>query len=200
MPNRQTPRVILRRPRRGRFEDGEVLVIEMGLGGAKFEHSVRLEVGRAGTFVCGPLTTPAAVRHSVLMPASTGVVYQSGVAFTELGEAETRLLFDLLVSEAKEQVIEWEMNLAGETQQPARGPAGRSAVAQRYICLKLLTSGWQRSVTADPNQPIEGVTIVDETPEEEVVMLQEMYETGDRPTRELLRRTATVAILERLRG
>ena len=34
---RQTPRVILRNPRRGRFGDTEILVLEMGLGGAKFE-------------------------------------------------------------------------------------------------------------------------------------------------------------------
>jgi hypothetical protein len=200
MTNRQTPRVILRRPRRGSFEDNEVLVIEMGLGGAKFEHSVRLDVGHAGLFACGPLTTQAVVRHSVLLPTETGIVYQSGVSFTQLGEAEQELLLDLLVSEAKEQVVEWELNFAGEPQKPARGPAGRSAVAPRYISLKLLTSGWQRSVTADPNQPIDGVTIVDTTPEEEVVMLQEMYKAADQATRELLRRTATVAILEGLRG
>ena len=200
MPHRHAPRVILRRSRRGTFEEVDALVIEMGLGGAKFEHEARLDVGRVGKFSCGPLTTQAVVRHSVLLPTPTGLVYQSGVGFPDLGESEKALLFDLLVREAKEQVIEWESNLAGDAPTPMRVPTIQSAVAPRFISLKLATSGWQRLVTTDPNQPIDGVTIIDGTSAEEVAMLQKTYEAADPPTRELMRRIATVAILERLRG
>src|SRR5690349_20525164 len=111
--SRQTPRVILRNPRRGRFGEDDVLVLEMGLGGAKFEHDRRLDVGRLETFSCGPLTTQAVVKHSILLPAKSGVIYQSGVSFTDVGKAEHELLLDLLVHEAQEQVIEWESNLNG---------------------------------------------------------------------------------------
>src|SRR5690242_12409805 len=111
--SRQTPRVVLRSARRGRFGEEEVLVLEMGLGGAKFEHTGRLDVGRLETFSCGPLTTEAVVKHSVLLPAKEGVIYQSGVSFTKLGKEEHDLLLDLLVHEAQEQVIEWESNLNG---------------------------------------------------------------------------------------
>ena len=200
MTNRQTPRVILRRPRRGSFDGVEVLVVEMGLGGAKLEHPQRFDVGRAGTLSCGPLTTPAAVRYSVLLPAPDGFVYQSGVEFTAAGPAEKALLIDLLVREAEEQVVEWEANLAGDVPLPSRRNVRRSAVAPRFLSLRLLLAGWERSVTPDPNQPMDGVTILEGTPEDEVEMLCQTYRDADQATRELMRRMATLAILERMRA
>jgi hypothetical protein len=199
--SRQTPRVVLRSPRRGRFGEDDVLVLEMGLGGAKFEHSSRLDVGRLGTFACGPLTTDAVVKHSVLLPAKTGVVYQSGVSFTDVGKREHELLLDLLVHEAQEQVIEWESNLHGvERPRSTRGPARQSAVAPRFVVLRLTSQGWEQRITTDPNQPVDGITVVEGTSEEDVAVLRETYENADEAMRELMRRVATVAILEQLRG
>lgn len=174
----------------------------MGLGGAKFEHSGRFDVGRVALFVCGPLTTEATVRHSVLLPAKTGVVYQSGVSFTNLGAREHELLLDLLVHEAREQVIEWESNLEGLTRpaSPSRGATPQSAVARRFLCLRRTARGWEKKIMSDPNQPMDGITIVDGTSEEEIAVLEQTYDGADDAMRELMRRVATVAILEQLRG
>lgn len=177
-----------------------MLVTEIGLGGAKFEHAVRLDVNRRGTFTCGPLTTTVIVRHSELLPTKTGIVYQSGIGFTDLASSDKNLLFDLLVQEAKEQVVEWEANLAGDAPIRPRGVVARSAVALRFVSLKLTPTGWTRSVTSDPNQPLNGVAILEDTPEPEIEMLRTTYEKADEPARELMRRIATVAILERLRA
>lgn len=199
---RQSPRVILRSPRRGRFGDLEVLVLEMGLGGAKFEHSVRLDVGLEGAFACGPLSTRASVRHSVLLPAQSGVVYQTGIAFTGIGPRENELLLDLLVHEAQEQVVEWESNLRGDERPSvlSKRSERRSAVAPRFLHLRYKMGRWEREVGTDPNQPVDGVTIPADTPEEEVAVLRKTYEKADDAMRELMRRVATVAILERMRG
>lgn len=177
-----------------------MLVLEMGLAGAKFEHSGRFDVGLDAPFTCGPLSTAAMVRHSVLLPAKAGVVYQSGIWFSQLGEAERALLLDLLVHEAQEQVVEWEANLAGELRvRPARQPARHSAVAVRYVRLRLTNDGWLRTLTSDPNQPPDGILVVDSTPEEEIDVLRETYEQADDEMRELMRRVATVTVLEHLR-
>lgn len=197
---RQTPRVILRTPRRGRFGEEEVLVLEMGLGGAKFEHPTRLDVNHASTFACGPLTTRAVVKHSVLLPAKRGVIYQSGIAFTNLGKAEHDLVIDLLVHEAQEQVIEWESNLQGVERRPPARTARQSAVALRFCALRLGANGWEQRITSDPNQPPDGITVVEGTGEADVAVLKETYEAADEAMRELMRRVATVAILEQLRA
>ena len=198
---RQNPRVILRTPRRGRFGEEEILVLEMGLGGAKFEHTVRLDVARVATFVCGPLTTEATVRHSVLLPAKSGVVYQTGVEFTSVGPREHDLLLDLLVHEAQEQVIEWESNLQGiePPTPPARRAARQSAVAVRFLCLRRKGNSWEQKITSDPNQPYDGITILESTPDEEVAVLKRTFEGADEAMREFMRRVATVAILEQMR-
>ena len=196
---RQSPRVILRNPRRGRFGEDEVLVLEMGLGGAKFEHAARFDVGRADTFACGPLTTAGQVRHSVLLPARTGVVYHSGIAFTDLGPRERDLLLELLVHEAEQQVHEWEANLRGEAPLRRAKPARQSAVAVRFVSLRLANGRWTRTITSDPNQPPDGITIIESTPEEELAILRRSYEDSDDETREFMREVATLAILEQMR-
>lgn len=197
---RQSPRIILRNPRRGRFGEDEILVLEMGLGGAKFEHSMRLDVGRTATFICGPLTTEGAVRHSVLLPATTGVVYQSGTAFPDVGPRDRELLLELLMHEAEQQVSEWEANLRGDAPPRAKKPSRQSAVARRFICLRYANHGWVRTVTADPNQPVDGITILDMTSEEEVAILRRSYERADRDTRDFMRQVAMLSILEQMRG
>ncbi|HUR79270.1 MAG TPA: hypothetical protein VM733_00795 [Thermoanaerobaculia bacterium] len=196
---RQSPRVILRNPRRGRFGEDEVLVLEMGLGGAKFEHGFRLDVGRAATFTCGPLTTEGAVRHSVLLPAKTGVVYQSGVAFTSLGDRERELLLELLVHEAEQQVSEWEANMRGDVPPRAKKPPRVSAVAVRFVTLRLVNQRWQRTTSKDPNQPVDGITILETTPDAEVAILKRSYESADNATRDFMRQVAILAILEQMR-
>jgi hypothetical protein len=68
-------------------------------------------------------------------PARTGVLYQSGIAFTDLGDRERDLLLELLVHEAEQQVREWEANLRGEgPDRTGRKPARQSAVAVRFLC------------------------------------------------------------------
>ena len=197
---RQTPRVILRNPRRGFFGEDEVLVLEMGLGGAKFEHGGRFDVGRVDTFQCGPLTAAGTVRHSVLLPAKTGVVYQSGIAFVDLGERERELLLELLVHEAEQQVQEWEANVRGDAPPRHAKPRRHSAVATRFLCLRYTHAGWLRAITADPNQPLDGITIAETTPDEEVAILRRSYERSDDDTREFMRQVAMLAILEQMRA
>lgn len=175
-------------------------MLEMGMGGAKLEHAGRLDVGRVARFSCGPLSTEAEVRHSMLLPARTGVVYQSGISFTKVSQAENDLILGLLVNEAKAQVTEWESNLEGVAPKiPSRRAVKRSAVALRFVVLRHTPRGWEQRISKDPNQPDDGVTVVDGTPEEEIRVLKQTYDDADEAMRELMRAVATVAVLEQLR-
>ena len=196
--NRQTPRVLLRRPIEGTFDKVPVLILELGLGGAKIELSERMEIGRLGVIASSSLATQGKVCHSILLPATDGMVYQTGIAFTSLDWAQRERLLALLFEEAQEQVNEWESNLAGVKWRPSSGKV--SAVAPRFHTVRLTPQGWVENVTTDPNQPVDGVSVVADTPEEDLRILRRTYERADAPTRELMRRLATVAILERMAG
>jgi len=196
--SRQAPRVILRKAIDAQFDGTPVLVLELGLGGAKLEHAQRMDVGRRGRLACGDLVATAAVRYSIVLPAERGVVYHTGLAFTGLDPAQTEDLFKLLIDEAQEQVKEWEANQKGDGWRPKH--IRRSAVSRRFIALHLTPQGWRQQVTSDPNQPLDGIAVVDDTPRDDLRILCRTYQQGDDATRELMRRMATLAILERLQG
>jgi hypothetical protein len=196
--SRQTPRVLLRRPIEGYFDRVPVLILELGLGGAKIELAERMEIGRLGMIASASLATQGKVCHSILLPATDGMVYQTGISFTSLDWTQRERLLALLFNEAQEQVNEWEANLAGVSWRPTSGKV--SAVAPRFLTVRLTPQGWVDTVTTDPNQPVDGVAVVADTPEDELKILRRTYERADIPTRELMRRLATVAILERMAG
>lgn len=200
MPNspgsRQDPRVILRKSIDAQFDGAPVLVLEVGLGGAKFEHRQRMHIGRRGMFACGSLVAQAVVRHSIMLPAERGALYHTGVSFTGLDSEQSEQLFKLLIAEAQEQVTEWEANLGGLGWSPK--VIARSAVARRFLALQLTAEGWRQTISTDPNQPLDGITVIDDTSKDDIRILCRTYEKGDDATRELLRRMATLAILDRL--
>jgi hypothetical protein len=194
---RQTPRVILRKAREGSFGDENVLILELGLAGVKFEHPTRVANGTMAAFTCGSFIARGEVRHAILLPAINGIVYHTGVAFPDLDNGQQQHLYQLLIEEAQEQVTEWEANLQGLAWRPM--PARRSIVARRYVSLRKTPAGWVRAITIDPNQPLDGVAVPDDTPESEIEILRRTYDSADTTSRELMRRMAMVGILERLR-
>lgn len=195
---RQTPRVILRDPIEATFEGMRVLIVELGPGGAKIEHDQRLDLQRRGRLVCASFDLHAQVRHSIVLPAREGVIYHSGLSFLTVTSAQREVVMAMLVEEAQRQVTDWEANLTGQVKwKPEDAP--RSAVAHRFICMQFTNAGWNRFATSDPNQPLDGVTVAGDTPEEELKVLCASYEQSDHAARELLRRIATVSILERMK-
>lgn len=195
---RQTPRVVLRDPIEATFEGMRVLIVELGPGGAKIEHARRIDLQAKAHLVCGSFDLHAQVRHSTVLPAREGVVYHSGLLFIGVTASQREVLMRLLVEEAQRQVVDWEANLSGQVKwRPDHGP--KSAVLHRFTCLQLTNAGWNRFATSDPNQPLDGITVSGDTPDEEINLLCTSYEQADPAGRELLRRMATVSILERLR-
>jgi hypothetical protein len=73
-------------------------------------------------------------------------------------------------------------------------------VAVRFLCLRYTHQGWLRTITSDPNQPVDGITIAETTTEEEVAILRRSYERADAETREFMKQVAMLAILEQMRG
>lgn len=194
---RQAPRVVLRDPIEASFEGSRALIVELGPGGAKIEHTDRTDLQRRGRLVCGSFDILSQVRHSTMLPAREGVIYHTGLLFMTVTSQERETLMRILLEEAQRQVADWEANLTGQLKwRPENTP--RSAVMHRFICLQFTNLGWNRYATSDPNQPLDGITIGGDTPEEELEVLCRTYEQSAAPERELMRRIATVSILERM--
>jgi hypothetical protein len=182
-----------------RFADQQVILLELGTGGAKIEHQRSLAIGARHLLPLRDAALPSVVRYCTLAPSETGIVYHTGVAFGDLTREQTESIYEILLDEARQQVAEWEANAKGDRwERPEFGP--RSAVALRYVWLRLASGRWSRTVTTDPNQPIDGVAVPGDTPEDDIALLCATYERGDDALRDYLRGCAMVAILERLRS
>lgn len=179
------------------LDDEPVLVLELSLTGAKVEHDSRRNVGQEHTLNLGHVALRSEVRFSVLLPATTGVTFHTGVEFREMTPQQTAAIYEILIEAANEQVLAWEANLEGL---PLRGrKTPKSAVAQRFLWLRLTPKGWVRTETPDPNQPLDGVAVPSDESEDDIRKLCATYEKGDDETREFLRHVATLAILQRIR-
>ncbi|MHB0968737.1 MAG: hypothetical protein ACYC7A_13165 [Thermoanaerobaculia bacterium] len=194
---RNTPRVILQQPLEGTLGNQRCLIIEVGLGGAKLEHANRVAIGDKLDLEMPQRTLRVSVRYSVALPGESGIVYHTGAAFEGLSETDQSAIFALLIREAEAQVASWEANLEGRPLLDR--PGARSAVAPRFVWMRMTARGWERTDTTDPNQPIDGFAVPAEHSAEEIKSLCDAYQSADEPTRASLRQVATLAIIERMR-
>jgi hypothetical protein len=194
---RNSPRVILQQPLEGTIGSQRCLVVEVGLGGAKVEHASRLSIGDRLKLDMPERQLKVSVRYSVALPGESGIVYHSGVAFDGLSDQDQSAIYALLIHEAEKQVATWEANLEGHFPMDHLASA-RSAVAPRFVWMRLKGRIWERTDTTDPNQPIDGFAVPAELTAKEIKSLCEAYEGGDESARASLRQVATLAVIDRL--
>lgn len=196
---RTSHRVELRNPLNLTIGEQPAILLELGTGGAKIEHGKAIVIGSRVTLPLPHGPVQSVVRYCMMVPSDEGIVYHTGLEFSDLTHEQTAAIYDMLLDEAQEQVAEWESNLKGDARRRPQFGA-HSAAALRFIWLRLTPGGWTRTITTDPNQPIDGIAIPSDTQESEIGMLCSTYARGDDELRQYLRGCAMVAILERLRG
>lgn len=194
---RNSPRVILQQPLEGTIGNQRCLVVEVGLGGAKIEHASRLSIGEKLVLALPERQLKVSVRYSVAQPGEGGIVYHSGVAFEGLSDEDQAAVFALLIHEAEHQVASWEANLKGRFSLDHLATP-RSAVAPRFIWMRLKGRSWERTDTTDPNQPTDGFAVPSELTTKEIQSLCEAYEAGNESARASLRQVAALVIIGRL--
>lgn len=99
------------------------------------------------------------------------------------------------------RLIEWHVSRALDEQKAnARGiPAVAAQSFQTgggtsYVRHELVGTGWRSIPTTDPKQPPMGFTVSASTSAEEVTMLQQTFEQGDRSARQMLQKMAEISI------
>ncbi len=196
---RRSARIALRPPREVRLGEQPALLLELSTGGARVEHQERVMVASRATLHLPGFDVTARVRYETALPGSSGIVYHTGLQFTDVATPEATMLEDLLRAEVQRQVEEWEANLNGVPMPPRPVAGPRSSVLQRYLWLHLTSQGWVRKETSDPNQPLDGLAIPADQPLESIALLCKTYENADPRTRDYLRTCATLAIMDRMR-
>jgi hypothetical protein len=182
-----------------------VLIIDLSEHGASIEHGVPLVVSSVETMHIPPrLEVTGVIHHSVVTRISEddGRRFRSGIEFRQISENAAVIIESILIQEAMRVVRLWEANANGLNSSPAiaalqRQSAGRSPAA--YVWMRLNNRGWERSVTRDPNQPLDGFAVPAGEDPGQIAMLCETYEAATEAGRQFIRSQAQLAIAEQLR-
>lgn len=134
-------------------------------------------------------------------------VYRSGISFKHSKQYVPAALKDLLSRELHKAIELWKANARGALpadveQMPLfSGESGMRSHRRRprsFIWYRLSRDGWQKSVTLDPNQPLDGFAVSADDDQRQMSLLQETYEKSDESGRQLIRLLAHLAIASAL--
>ncbi|HUO83865.1 MAG TPA: hypothetical protein VM534_02020 [Thermoanaerobaculia bacterium] len=109
-----------------------------------------------------------------------------------------------IISRATEQ---WQANALGRHEEESgarsmvslddRVELDAGSRSGRYLWYRLTREGWKSSIVFSPMQPLDGFAVPFEEDPNQVRLLCTAYERSDEPGRELIRRLADLAILEK---
>ena len=202
--NRKSQRIELSEPFQATFGETAVTVVDLAEEGAAIEHTEPLAVNSFGILRVQsrpPFEVKAMIRHSVMTSAggTKGIAYRTGLAFRQVSEETSTVIETILMDLASKLVRLWEANAAGLTSSPAimamqKRSASRAPLA--YVWMRLVNGRWERTSTLDPNQPIDGFSILASEDRDQIALLCRTYETCSIPERQFLRALAQRAITE----
>ena len=211
---RRSERIRLLEPLKGKVDDLDVLVLEVGLLGGRIEHERPLPVGALirldFQWSDEELSLIAKIARSdidsILTAAAGTPVYQSGLEFDEFLDRTEGLLKRLIHSHVTRALQEQESNAKGEgadlrqnipflrdlgITEKVNGEAPTSFESMReriFVRHMMVAPGrWTEDVVAKPIHPREGFTILGSVDPDEIATLRRMYETSDENNRKLLR-------------
>jgi len=219
---RRSERIRLLEPLKGKVDDLDVLVLELGLLGGRIEHEQPLPAGAMirldFQWTDEDLSLIATIARSdidpILTAAAATPVYQSGLEFDELLDRTEGVLKRLIHSHVTRALLEQESNAKGEgsdlrqnipflrdlgiTEKSSKTESARSFESMRetiYVQHRLSPAGeWSEDIIAKPMQPREGFTVFASVDPSEVGMLRKMYEEADVKSRQLLRVMAELTL------
>jgi predicted RNase H-like HicB family nuclease len=208
---RRAERIRLDVPIRGEFGDSEVLVLEIGLLGARFEHDAPLLPGTTARLRLNweeeDLDIQARVARTELQPLLSEragrIIVHSGVEFVEASGESAKALRSIIVAHVARTIEQLKANAHGGGDQkldqvPFLRSEPKKATSPRYfISWRLDASGsWHRTEVLKARQPADGFAIAPSQSEEEVALLRKTYEEASEEGRKMIRVCAELALTE----
>jgi hypothetical protein len=202
-------RLNLSKPILALMNDRNVLILDIGISGAYFEHYGQVAPGDRFNLVFrwrgDDIEYVAEAMRSTVVRApggdGTSSVSHTGVRFIEaVGESEARLQ-DMMATFVGRVLAAQKANAtpdATEGQGPGAEFLAQLGEARRirsrgYMTYRLHGAQWQREATRVPDQPRDGFTVAAFEDEDELETLCRTYETADEEGRQMIRLVAELS-------
>jgi hypothetical protein len=197
---REFQRLRLREPIPARFGETEVMLVELGVLGARGELSERITTGTSAVLTVDKLSLQfdALVVYEGEGSAMSSFPWQIGLRFISAFEKSDVRLRDALTRMATE-----ELEVLRRFAVPAdAGTFNPEETAMRmpapFISYRFDSGVWNRRGVFVPSQPDNGFTAPDEMSADEIRHLSSSYEESDEEGRRLIRLFAELRICERM--
>lgn len=176
---------------------GDGVLIDLSEHGARIRHFMPARRGSSARFSFewngARFSATAEVLAVRVVSLGNGPSYESRLRFTDLDADSKTLLMAAIDGLVGRDVNKWVANLRGWTDhsQPA---AAAPQPAGAFIRCRLHGKWWERKITTNPEQPIEGFLVPAETSQTEIDTLCANYAHGTREDRNMIRLMAVAAV------
>src|SRR5258708_7392560 len=189
------------------MNDRNVLILDIGISGAYFEHYGQIALGERFNFVFrwrgDDIEYIAQATRSTVVRSPGGdgasIVSHTGAQFVEaVGESEARLQ-DMIATFVGRVLAAQKANATPEATQGlgaeflAQLGEARRVRSRGYVTYRLLGSRWWREATNVAVQPQDGFTVAAFEDEEELETLCRTYEAADEEGRRMIRLVAELS-------
>jgi hypothetical protein len=124
-----------------------------------------------------------------------GTIYDSRLRFVSMADTARETLLRTLSGLEARDLRRWVANLRGwePHPEPIRHPA---LVTKTFVRYQLRGSWWEKKVTHDPSQPVDGFTVPADIDENEIASLCRTFEKLDAEGRTIIRLIASEVVAE----
>lgn len=199
---RRAERVHLEEPIDAHVDVDDVVIIEVGLLGAKIEHNEPLphDASRLSFFWRGEeITYEIRVAHTDDFDSTLGgKLFRSGLEFISPVGKSDHTLREMLVVQVQRLIETQKANARGERSDDGvmfvRQEVTDATPESQYIVLRYIDNKWERFTSSSSQQPKDGLTVSASLPDQEVEMLMEQFAKADATQRHLLKAMAEASI------
>ncbi|HUP46997.1 MAG TPA: PilZ domain-containing protein [Thermoanaerobaculia bacterium] len=190
---RRFDRVHLTTPLPAKIGGGRGFILDVSLSGFRVAHQHLVSVDTACVVEVEWQGDRAVIDCRVIRThahrASTSRVYHTGL---EMLSSPATLIRELIEWHVLRALDEQKANARGVP--PVAAQSVQTGGGRDYVRHEWMGSDWRALPTSDPRQPRQGFTVAAATTAEEVAMLRQTFEQGDRTAREMLRKMAEMSI------
>jgi len=198
---RRFERVRLLKPIQGRIGAKRVFIVDVSVNGFRVAHQDAIGgIGEQPLLMFDWEGQSIAVRCTITRTdvqrvgtaASAKSLYHSGLEITHTGHGARSTLRDLVHGYVMRALDERKANARGIP--PLAVQYHQTATATEFVRHELIGGTWRQTATTRREQPPNGFNVAADHSDEEIDMLRDAYERGDKSARDIIRKMAELSI------
>jgi hypothetical protein len=193
-------RIIPQRPIPARIGSARVYIVDLSVSGLRVAHQAALQPGQTFELTFDwegrPVVLGCKVIHNTIFKRAKDdtekSTYHAGLEIADAKGNSEVALREVITAHVMRALDEQKANARGIPALAAQ--SYQSGKGSNFLRCELVNGAWRISETSRPDQPLEGFTVSAEVDREQILLLCESWEKGDREIRRMIRIMAELSM------